>query len=90
MAKSFKQYANNSNFNIEEEYTRLFETLQLDGELDEPLKNDIINWFELLKQNIDILPKDANFLSDLMPSDRGAMMSLRDVETQVRIIGKLV
>ena len=90
MAKSFRQYASNSNFNIEEEYTRLFETLQLDGELDTPLKNDIIEWFELLKQNIDILPKDANFLSDLMPSERGAMMSLRDVETQVRIIGKLV
>jgi hypothetical protein len=87
--RSFKEYVSKGKFNLDEELNKIIETLELRSGLDEPLKRDLVIWFEDLRRNIEMPPNDARFPSDLSPSGP-PMLSLRDVEKQVPIIGNQV
>ncbi|WP_417435560.1 C-terminal helicase domain-containing protein [Idiomarina abyssalis] len=85
--KSLKEYYNNSNFNGDEEISQLINTLGLDGLLDKHIKEDIEEWMSGFEANIKEPPNSAVFPSELAPSERQPMRSLRDVEKQVPVIG---
>ena len=87
--RAFKDYVLKGNFVIDDELSALTDFLQLHDALDEPLKRDISTWFEEFRRNIEMPPTDARFPSDLSPSG-SPMMSLRDVEKQVPVIGNRV
>ncbi|HHQ4531434.1 TPA: helicase-related protein [Aeromonas veronii] len=87
--RTFKDYVLSGKFNVDVELDALINTLGLQSELDEPLKKDLRIWFEELRHNILVPPNDARFLSDLSPSGT-PMLSLRDVEKQVPVIGTRV
>jgi len=87
--RAFKDYVSKGKFVIEAELEALVQTLDLQSELDEPLKRDLAIWFEELRHNISMPPNDARFPSDLSPSG-SPMLSLRDVEKQVPVIGTRV
>lgn len=87
--RNLKQYALSGKFNVDDEYDALVEALDLRSDLDEPMKRDLKIWFTELRRNIDTPPGDARFPSDLSPSGP-PMLSLRDVEKQVPIIGSRV
>jgi hypothetical protein len=76
-------------FDVDVELDALIEALGLQSELDEPLRNDLRVWFDELRHNILVPPNDARFPSDLSPSGP-PMLSLRDVEKQVPVIGTRV
>ena len=84
--RAFKDYVDSGKFDVDVEFDALVETLGLQSELDEPLKRDLQEWFEELRHNILVPPNDARFPSDLSPSGP-PMLSLRDVEKQVPVIG---
>jgi hypothetical protein len=87
--KAFKEYVKSGQFEIEAELNAAIEALDLTNELDEPLRRDLILWFEELQRNIQMPPSEARFPSELSPSGP-PMMSLRDVEKQVPVIGTRV
>lgn len=84
--KAFKSYVSRGKFDIDDECDSLIELLGLKSELDEPMRYDLKKWFEGLRQNILVPPNEARFPSDLSPSG-SPMLSLRDVEKQVPVIG---
>lgn len=87
--RAFKDYVSSGKFDVDVELAALIEALGLTSELDEPLKRDLQVWFEELRHNILVPPNDARFPSDLSPSGP-PMLSLRDVEKQVPVIGTRV
>ncbi|WP_368178519.1 helicase-related protein [Aeromonas sp. R7-1] len=87
--RAFKEYVSSGKFDVDLEFDALIEMLGLQSELDEPLKKDLRVWFDELRQYILVPPNDARFPSDLSPSGP-PMLSLRDVEKQVPIIGTRV
>jgi hypothetical protein len=87
--RAFKDYVSSGKFDIGVELDALTEALGLTSELDEPLRKDLQVWFEELRHNIIVPPNDARFPSDLSPSGP-PMLSLRDVEKQVPVIGTRV
>jgi hypothetical protein len=84
--RAFKEYVSTGKFDIDAELNALVRILDLRSALDAPLRHDLLTWFDELRRNIDIPPNDARFPSDLSPSGP-PMMSLRDVEKQIPIIG---
>lgn len=87
--RTFKDYVSSGKFDVGVELDALIEALGLTSELDEPLRRDLQVWFEELRRNILVPPNDARFPSDLSPSGP-PMLSLRDVEKQVPVIGTRV
>lgn len=87
--RAFKDYVSSGKFDVGVELDALIEALGLTNELDEPLRRDLQAWFEELRHNILVPPNDARFPSDLSPSGP-PMLSLRDVEKQVPVIGTRV
>lgn len=87
--RTFKEYVAAGKFDVGMELDALIGTLGLESELDEPLKKDLKTWFDELRHNILVPPNDARFPSDLSPSGP-PMLSLRDVEKQVPVIGTRV
>jgi len=87
--RTFKDYVSSGKFDVDVELNALIEALGLQSELDEPLRKDLRVWFDELRHNILVPPNDARFLSDLSPSGP-PMLSLRDVEKQVPVIGTRV
>ena len=87
--RSFKDYVSSGKFDVGVELDALIEALGLQSELDEPLRRDLQVWFEELRHNILVPPNDARFPFDLSPSGP-PMLSLRDVEKQVPVIGTKV
>jgi Lhr-like helicase len=87
--RTFRDYVSSGKFDVDVELNALIEALGLQSELDEPLRKDLRVWFDELRHNILVPPNDARFLSDLSPSGP-PMLSLRDVEKQVPVIGTRV
>ncbi|WP_186030002.1 helicase-related protein [Burkholderia gladioli] len=87
--RAFKNYVSNGNFDVHKELEAMVKALDLQTELDEPLRQDLVQWFEELRRNIQMPPNGARFPSDLSPSG-APMLSLRDVEKQVPVIGTRV
>lgn len=87
--KPFIQYVNDGHFNTDLEFDAVVRMLGLTEALDMPLRDDLKRWFDSLSHNITIPPTDAKFPSDLSPTG-SPMLSLRDVETQVPVIGTRV
>jgi superfamily II DNA or RNA helicase len=87
--QAFKQYIKDSGLDIAKDRDAILELLKLDSDLDAPLKRDLDAWFEQFQQNIEIPPNEARFPSDLSPTSR-PMMSLRDVERQVPVVGSQI
>jgi hypothetical protein len=87
--RTFKDYVSSGKFDVDVELDALIEALGLQSELDEPLRKDLRVWFDELRHNILVPPNDARFPSDLSPSGP-PMLSLRDVEKQVPVIGTRV
>ncbi|MCS7050985.1 MAG: helicase-related protein [Thermomicrobium sp.] len=87
--RAFKDYVSSGKFDVDVELDALIEALGLQSELDEPLRKDLRVWFDELRRNILVPPNDARFPSDLSPSGP-PMLSLRDVEKQVPVIGTRV
>jgi hypothetical protein len=87
--RTFKDYVSSGKFDVGVELNALIEALGLTSALDEPLRRDLQAWFEELRHNILVPPNDARFPSDLSPSGP-PMLSLRDVEKQVPVIGARV
>ncbi|TCT21223.1 helicase-related protein [Thiobaca trueperi] len=87
--QAFKQYVASGRFDFTAELEAMQATLELQSDLDEPLKRDLAIWFEELRHNVSTPPNDARFPSDLSPSGP-PMLSLRDVEKQVPVIGTRV
>lgn len=87
--RAFKNYVSSGKFDVDVELDALIEALGLQSELDEPLRKDLRVWFDELRHNILVPPNDARFPSDLSPSGP-PMLSLRDVEKQVPVIGTRV
>lgn len=88
-SRAFKDYVSSGKFDVDVELNALIEALGLQSELDEPLRKDLRVWFDELRHNILVPPNDARFPSDLSPSGP-PMLSLRDVEKQVPVIGTRV
>ncbi|MDG3412082.1 helicase-related protein [Vibrio parahaemolyticus] len=82
------EYFKAGSFDLEREMEAIFDMLQLWGEVDEPMKKDIKIWLSELEDNLTNPPADARFPSDLLRNS--AMLSLRDVEQQVPVIGRRV
>lgn len=87
--QAFKQYVVSGRFDFPAELEAMQATLELQSDLDEPLKRDLAAWFEELRYNVSTPPNEARFPSDLSPSGP-PMLSLRDVEKQVPVIGTRV
>lgn len=85
----FKQYAASGHLNLKLEYDCLVRALDLTGHLDEPLRRDMSAWYDDFRRYIDVPPPDSRFISDLSPTG-SPMLSLRDVEQQVPIIGNRI
>lgn len=83
---ALKKYVDSGKFDVAIEYDALIKALGLSSELDEPLKKDLQAWFDEFGQNLQVPPNDVRFPSDLSPSGP-PMLSLRDVEKQVPVIG---
>jgi len=87
--KAFKEYVKTGKFDFSEELEAITSALGLTSELDQPLRSDLIAWFDELRYAVETPPTDARFPSDLSPSGP-PMRSLRDVEKQVPVIGHLI
>jgi len=87
--RTLMDYVSTGKFDVDVELDALIGALGLTSELDEPLRRDLRAWFEELRHNILVPPNDARFPSDLSPSGP-PMLSLRDVEKQVPVIGTRV
>lgn len=86
---SFKKYVASGKFEVDAELKALIATLGLDGALDEPMRRDLTHWFNELQRNIETPPNGARYPSELSPTGP-PMLSLRDVDKQVPIIGTRV
>ncbi|WP_203219211.1 C-terminal helicase domain-containing protein [Pseudoalteromonas sp. S16_S37] len=82
---ALKDYYQKGNFDSEIESLKLISALDLEGDLDHYIRADIKEWLEGFEANIKEPPNDAIFPSDLSPTERQPMRSLRDVEKQVPI-----
>ena len=87
--RTLKKYFDSGKFDVTTEYEALVEALGLSSELDEPLKKDLRAWFDEFGQNLRVPPNDIRFPSDLSPSGP-PMLSLRDVEKQIPVVGTRV
>jgi hypothetical protein len=70
----------------EHEIRAVVEALGLEGELEEPLRDDLERWFEGFFRNLMDPAGRFRFPSELCPLG-GPMISLRDVEEQAPILG---
>lgn len=80
-----REYLRKGGVTMESELEAIIAALGLEGELDEPMKRDLRDWFRSWKRNLDTPPPNTQFTQDLYPS--GTMRSLRDVEKTVPITG---
>jgi hypothetical protein len=87
--RALKKYVDSGKFDVMTEYEALIGALGLSSDLDEPLKKDLRAWFDEFGQNLQVPPNDVRFPSDLSPSGP-PMLSLRDVEKQIPVIGTRV
>jgi hypothetical protein len=71
------------------EIAAMIRTLGADEPLDEPLKRDIVAWFERFFRNLRDPGGTFKFPADLSPSGK-PMLSLRDVEEQAPIHGSRI
>ncbi|EJB5292126.1 helicase [Vibrio cholerae] len=83
--KALREYYNNGNFDSGKEARKLIQALELEGDLDSHIRADIEEWIEGFESNIKEPPNSAIFPSELSPTERPPMRSLRDVEKQVPI-----
>src|SRR5690606_10321359 len=54
--RALKAYVASGQLDFDEELRALIDTLALNSDLDEPLKRDLIDWFEKLAGNVDSPP----------------------------------
>lgn len=87
--KALRDYAKSGKLDLGLELKSIIGMLKLEDELDEVLVKDIQGWFERFENNIESPPPDAKFVSDLSPTG-DPMLSLRDVEKQVPVVGTRV
>jgi hypothetical protein len=71
---------------LEQDRDALLAALETDVVLDEAFRADLERWFEMFGRNIQSPPPDAKFPSDAWPKGK-PMLSLRDVEEQVPVVG---
>lgn len=72
---------------IADEAAAVIRTLGLETGVDDQLIADVRRWLERWEENIRSPGPDARFLSSNVPGGKGPMLSLRDVETQVKVWG---
>ncbi|ALC58369.1 helicase-related protein [Burkholderia pseudomallei] len=89
-AAAFKRRFDAGQYDPEQEFESLAQLLGLDSGLDAPMRSDIREWVDELRRNLESLPSNATWVSDVFPSEDGPMLSLRDVEKTVPIIGRRV
>jgi len=80
----FRDFLKTKGVDIVDDAADIERMLALVEERDDPLRNDIREWFREFARNIADPPEGARFLSQACP-DNGPMRSLRDVEEQVPI-----
>lgn len=85
-AQALRDVVNNGSVNLDSEAEEMIKTLAIDPELDAQFKSDIQVWFERFRRLIGD-KTGAKWPSDLSPTG-APMLSLRDVEEQVPVIGK--
>jgi hypothetical protein len=89
-AAALKKRFDSKSYDPDEEFKALVEMLGLDSSLDEPMRADLKEWVVELRRNLESLPSNAQWISDILPSEEGPMRSLRDVEKSVPINGQRV
>ncbi len=80
----FRDFLKTKGVDVVDDAADIERMLALVEERDEPLRNDIREWFREFARNIADPPDGARFLSQACPYN-GPMRSLRDVEEQVPI-----
>lgn len=86
MIDKFRDYCRAGAFTKDSEAKALVEALSIGDPLDEPMREDLVQWFDDFMANLDNPAPGAKWTSDLSPTG-GAMLSLRDVEEQAPIFG---
>jgi hypothetical protein len=86
MVSSLRERFISDSFGRNEEVEAIARMLGLEGALDEPLKRDIISWFDRFFGNLENPGGTFKFINDLSPTGK-PMLSLRDVEEQAPVIG---
>jgi hypothetical protein len=82
----FREYYGKGFFSKVAETQALIEALGFADALDQPLREDIAQWFDDFIANLDNPAPGAKWTSDLSPTG-SPMLSLRDVEEQAPIFG---
>lgn len=85
--KKLRDYYRDMGVNADNESKELIDALGVDGPLDELLKRDILEWSTSYFNALNDPATQAKWPRDLSPSG-SPMMSLRDVEDGVPVIGK--
>jgi hypothetical protein len=86
MIDKFRDYCRAGAFTKDSEAKALVEALSIGDPLDEPMREDLMQWFDDFMANLDNPAPGAKWTSDISPTG-GAMLSLRDVEEQAPIFG---
>lgn len=89
-AAALKKRFDAGQYDPETEFDSLVQLLGLNTSLDEPMRADLREWVDELRRNLESLPSNASWISDVLPSEDGPMLSLRDVEKSVPINGRRV
>lgn len=90
MALAFKKYYDAGHYKLDEEREAVIKMLGFLADTDQRLRSDVEIWMEEFRRNLNNIPSDAKFTSDLLPSENGVMTSLRNVEKAVPIIGRRI
>jgi hypothetical protein len=85
--KKMRDYYQRASITAEAETAALVEALGVDGQLDDLLRQDVEEWTGAFFDNLEDPATQAKWPDELSPSG-GPMMSLRDVEQGVPVVGK--
>lgn len=72
---------------LQAEETSISEMLELDGAMDQPMKDELSQWMGRYSRLVDD-PPDVQFSNQLYPGQTPPMRSLRDVEEPVHVYGR--
>jgi hypothetical protein len=85
--KKLRDYYRDMGVDADNESAELIDALGMDGQLDELLQRDILEWSTSYFNALNDPATQATWPSELSPSGQ-PMMSLRDVEDSVPVVGK--
>lgn len=85
--RKIREYFEAGGFVAATEVESLIDALGFDRAVDSGLRDVIEQWVERFMYNVEHPPPEARFASDLCPGSSRPMLSLRDVEEQVPVIG---